>query len=141
MGTPEMVLAGEAPLVRRLGIEAGHRILILNPPDGYYRRLGALPPGALVNVGAQAGFDVVQVFVRTRAELAEQLATALAALRPGGRLWFAYPVAGPGGMAGFAPGRNWEALVRAGFAPVADTTIDDSWSAMRFEPVQPVPSG
>jgi hypothetical protein len=137
MGTPEMVLAGEAPLVRRLGIEAGHRILILNPPDGYYRRLGALPPGALVNVGAQAGFDVVQVFVRSRAELAEQLATALAALRPGGRLWFAYPVAGPGGMAGFAPGRNWEALVRAGF----DTIIDDSWSAMRFEPVQPVPSG
>src|SRR5262245_16852008 len=132
MDAAELVLADEASLVRRLGIEADHRVLILNPPEGYYRRLGALPPGALVNVGAQASFDVVHVFVRTRAELADQLATALAALRPGGRLWFAYPVAGPGGMAGFAPGRNWEALARAGFAPVADTTIDDSWSAMRF---------
>jgi hypothetical protein len=141
MGAPEVMLAREAPLVRKLGIEAGHRILLLSPPDGYYARLGALPPGALVNVGAQAEFDVIQVFVRTRAELEEQLPIALAALKPGGRLWFAYPVTGPGGMAGFSPGPGWQSLIRAGFRPVADIAIDHSWSAMRFAPVQPPPAG
>ncbi len=122
------------PLAARLGIAPGHRLLLLSPPPGYHRRLAPLPPGVRINVGAQGSYDVVQVFVHSRAEIEAQLGIALAALKPGGGLWFAYPGPRAGLADELARGRGWDGLARRGLLPVEELELDEAWTALRFRP-------
>ncbi|MGH6961622.1 MAG: hypothetical protein ACREE7_14160, partial [Dongiaceae bacterium] len=124
-------------LAGRLGIAAGHRVLLLSPPPDYHRRLAPLPPGAQINVGAQGGYDVVQVFVRSRAEIDAQLGIALAALKAGGMLWFAYPGSATGLGTELSRSRGWDGLALRGLRPVAELELDGAWSALQFRPAAP----
>ena len=120
------------PLARKLQIKAGSRIALVNAPEGYAERLLPLPDGAAV-VDLQPGLDVVQVFVRDRAEL-ERVAGAFGSVRDGGLLWVCYPKGGR--RAGTDLNRDllWERMGRDGLAGVTLVAVDDTWSAMRFRP-------
>ena len=128
----------ESALVRKLGLKEGHRALIMNAPDGYVQTLGALPPAADVQTSGGGEFDVVQVFVRTRADVDGNAETALGKLRPGGILWFAYPKRSSKVQTDITRDVGWDALRDAGWRPVSQIAIDDTWSALRFRPVADV---
>jgi len=38
----------QTPLIKKLGIKSGHKIVLLGAPDGYAEQLGAMPPGSTV---------------------------------------------------------------------------------------------
>ncbi|HZQ49950.1 MAG TPA: 1-acyl-sn-glycerol-3-phosphate acyltransferase [Candidatus Dormibacteraeota bacterium] len=78
------------------------------------------------------------VFVQagSRAELEERAPAALAALKPGGRLWVAYLA---DGSADLNRNHGWGALHRAGLTATGEETVDDRWAAMRFAPLAAVP--
>jgi 1-acyl-sn-glycerol-3-phosphate acyltransferase len=78
------------------------------------------------------------VFVQagSRAELEQKAPAALAALKPGGRLWVAYPADGSSDL-----NRNhgWGALHRAGMTEAQETSLDQAWTVKRFAPLAAVP--
>ena len=80
------------PLPRKLGIKPGHRVLLLQAPEGFEDgTLGPLPEGAQVGRRLRGPADIIVSFHTRRAELAERMPKLRAAMRPAAGLWIAWP--------------------------------------------------
>jgi hypothetical protein len=126
----------ETSLAKKLNIKPGQRIVVFNAPDGYLEQLQPLPEGTQMATAAAPGeqFDVVQLFVKSVSELDAQATNAVAALKPGGLLWCAYPKKSSAIKTDISRDVGWDALREAGFLVVSAVAIDDTWSALRFRP-------
>lgn len=131
----------ESPLIKKLGIKPGQKMLILNVPEGYIQALGALPAGNEVETAPGGTFDFVQLFVRNKADIDNHATTAMQSLKPGGLLWFTYPKKSSSIKTDITRDTGWDALMAAGIRPVTQIAIDDTWSALRFRPTSEVKSG
>lgn len=105
---------------------------MLGAPAGYLDRLTPLPEGAEVTEEPGEFFDVVQAFVRDRADLDEVAELVLEALKPGGVLWMCYPKRSSKVPTDLSRDYGWDPLNRAGRGPVAAISIDEVWSGLRF---------
>ena len=81
----------QSPLSKKLGVKTGHKVLVMNGPDGYLEALGPLPLEVEVATASTGKFNIVQLFVRNKSEVDEHAAAAMAALEPAGLLWLTYP--------------------------------------------------
>ena len=127
-------------LVERLRIQAGQRMLIMNPPPGYVESLGELPEGVeVVHEPAEEGeYDFVHLFVKDVAELERLGPVALGAVRYDGVLWLSYPKRSSKVKTDITRDVGWDVVGEAGLRPVTQVSIDEVWSALRFRPVEKV---
>jgi hypothetical protein len=83
-----------AALPDKLLIKPGTRVLLLNAPIGYARKLQPLPEGVTVtDRRSQTASEVAIVFVRDKGEL-KRLQSGFATLEDGAALWVCYPAGG-----------------------------------------------
>ena len=124
------------PLIKKLHVKPGHRMLILGAPEGYLDLLGPLPDGAKLLRRAGRELDFVQLFVRSAAELARRAPKALAAARHDAVLWICYPKKSSKVKSDLQCNQGFGPVYDAGLDSVAIISIDDTWSAMRFRPAK-----
>jgi hypothetical protein len=79
------------PLHEKLGIRAGSRLVLANPPEDFVHLLGPLPEGVSVLTRAVGEIDVAVVFGTTLHDLAAGFGRAQPRLAADGRLWIAWP--------------------------------------------------
>ena len=77
---------GETSLTDKLGIRQGRRVLVLDPPAGFVKRLDPLPEGVGVTTKIVSLADVILVFSSSRAVLGELFPKFSCALRAEKRL-------------------------------------------------------
>ena len=119
-------------LVKKLRIEPGQRIAIINPPPGYIKELGDLPDGVEVTDEPGGTVDFVHLFVKNIADLERHAPEALAAVKHDGLLWVSYPKRSSKVETDLTRDKGWDVITQAGLRPVAQVSIDDVWSALRF---------
>jgi hypothetical protein len=124
-------------LAKKLQIKAGQHVSILNAPANYLAQLGPLPDVTLVDK-ASGAFDVVQLFVKNVAELNRMGPAAIRAVKPDGVLWISYPKLSAKTDSDITRDVGWDVVKKAGLRPVTQVSIDDTWSALRFRPVEQV---
>ena len=73
-----------------LGIRAGSKVSVVNPPPGFVVRLNPLPDGVEFLVTAQTGLDVVLFFTRNAGELLTRLPALARSIALDGRIWVAW---------------------------------------------------
>ena len=129
-----------APLAKRLALKPGACFLVMRSPEGYLDMLGDLPEGVGLSTARRGEFDCIQLFRRNAAEVQRDTPAVLNSLSAGGVLWFAYPKRSSGVETDVARDRGWDALSAAGWRPVSQISIDDTWSALRFRPAADVRS-
>jgi 1-acyl-sn-glycerol-3-phosphate acyltransferase len=128
----------QSELSRKLMIEPGHSVLVLNPPAGYVDSLNPLPDGASAGTTGGGGpTDVVQIFARDRSQLERDAAAAQNALKPGGILWASYP-SSEDQQTDLSRNHGWGALNSAGLTATTHVVLDQSWDAVRFQPAAEV---
>ncbi len=125
-------MTGEIPLSQKLGIREGRRVLLLDPPHNFAKRLDPLPPGVGLTTKIVSMNDVILLFASSRAVLGELFHKARHVLAPRGSLWMAWPRK----SSGFFTDLD-EALVRAvglagGLTDNKIIALDEIWSALRF---------
>jgi hypothetical protein len=127
-----MAEASDAAIGRRLGIREGSRVLLLDPPTGFARRLEPLPTGAGVGTRPFGQSDLVVLFASSRAALGELFAKASHVLAPRGSIWAAWPRK----SSGFFTDLTEELVRSVGLAHnMTDNkimTLDEIWAALRF---------
>ena len=128
----------DSPLVKKLGIKPNQKMMVVDAPEGYVRTLGALPEGSELTTTAQGTFDFVHLFVRTKADIDGHATAALESVKPGGMLWFSYPKKSSIIKTDVTRDIGWEVVAEAGWRPVSQISIDDTWSALRFRPTSDV---
>lgn len=107
----------------------------LQAKDG--RRLGLLAAPATAKAlfpsAAKKGpYDVVVLFVRSRAELERRFLDGVNAAE-GGILWIAYPKQSGAIPTDLTRDQGWETSRSAGWVPVSLVSIDADWSAQRIK--------
>ncbi|HEX6292307.1 MAG TPA: hypothetical protein VFZ66_24180 [Herpetosiphonaceae bacterium] len=125
----------EKTVAQKLMIKEGRSALLVNPPDGYRAGLGALPAQATLATAPSAPVDIIQVFVRNRQELEEQLPRLKPLLRPKGMIWVTYYK----GSSKTSTDINRDSIAAyaatLGLEAVAIISIDEDWSALRLKAV------
>ena len=125
-------------LAAKLLITPDARVLLLNAPIGYAKKLDPLPSGVAVT-DKRGKADVVIVFVRDSGEL-KRLATSFGSLEEDAILWVCYPKGGA--KAGTDLDRDilHAAMEKHELTGVSLVAFDEVWSAMRFRAPEDVGS-
>jgi hypothetical protein len=123
----------ETSLVKKLNIKPGYKVLILNAPQEY--QLGELPEGVEIATNGSGTFELVQLFVYSRADIEQKALAAIQAVKPGSLLWFAYPKKTGKIKTDISRDSGWNTVVESGWEPVTQIAIDERWSALRFRPL------
>jgi hypothetical protein len=125
-------MSGEISLCQKLGIKEGKRVLVLDPPVGFVRRLDPLPPGVGVTTKVVSMADVIVVFSSSRVVLGELFPKAKHAMAPRGSLWVAWPRKSSGFFTDLDEGLVRAVGLAAGLTDNKIIAIDEIWSALRF---------
>jgi len=128
----------QSSLLKKLRVQPGHCMLILNAPHGYVESLGDLPEGAQLAREPQGTFDFVHLFVLNSQELERWLPKAMDAVEYDGLLWISYPKRSSKVETDLTRDVLWELMKQTPFRPVTQISIDEVWSALRFRPAERV---
>ena len=118
-------------LADQLLIKPSTRVLLLNAPIGYAKKLQPLPEGVTVTDRRnQTQCEVAIVFVRDKGEL-KRLQSGFATLEDDAALWVCYPV---GGRSGTDLDRDVieAALASDELTGVTNVAFDETWTCTQF---------
>ena len=125
-------MTGEIPLSQKLGIKEGRRVLLLDPPVNFARRLDPLPPNVGVMTRIVSLSDVIVVFASSRAVLGELFPKARHVLAPRGFLWVAWPRKSSGFFTDLDESQVRAVGLAGGLTDNKIIAVDEIWSALRF---------
>ena len=120
------------PLIKKLGIREGMKVLVLNPPKEYREWLGPLPVGASFTTRAVQGLLFVHAFVRNQKAFEAAYLSSKAVLDKTGMLWISWPKK----SSGLATDLN-EDIIRDfalanGLVDVKVCAVSEVWSALKL---------
>ncbi|POY36028.1 hypothetical protein C3K47_12570 [Solitalea longa] len=128
----------EHPLHKKLQIKVGSNILLVNAPANYAASIEPLPENTVLSFEVKGTFDVVQLFIKNRLELVQELKEVSKTLRPDTVFWICYPKKSSGIESDLGMMESWQELEQYGLQGVAAASIDDTWTALRFKPASQV---
>ena len=126
-----MVEAGYSgtPLPRKLGMEEGSTLTLLNAPAGV---LADLPPGLTVKRSAQGNADVVVAFLTEKAALERRIGVLEKMIFPDGGLWIAWPNGALESRRASTETSCARWRCRAGLVDNKICAIDATWTGLRL---------
>lgn len=80
-----------ASLPAMLGIRAGSKVSVINPPRGFVQKLNPLPDGVEFLITAVTGLDVILFFTEDPQELVQRLPALARAMALTGGIWVCWP--------------------------------------------------
>ena len=120
-----------AALAHKLLIKPGARVLLLNAPIGYAKKLQPLPEGVTVtDRRSQTASEVAIVFVRDKGEL-KRLQSGFATLEDDAALWVCYP-AGGGSRTDLDRDVIQAAVESDELIGVTNVPFDEAWTCAQF---------
>jgi hypothetical protein len=116
-------------LAEKLLIKPESRVLLLNAPIGYAKKLQPLPEGVTItDRRSQAASEVAIVFVRDTTEL-KRLQSGFATLEEDAALWVCYP---EGGRTDLDRDTLSATLKGDELIGVSRVAFDETWTCVRF---------
>ncbi|MBZ0285659.1 MAG: DUF3052 domain-containing protein [Anaerolineae bacterium] len=121
------------PLVMKLGIKPGFRLIIMNAPPGYDSTMGEMPDAVEQAADLRgSGFDFIQFFTTERAVLENQFDALKNALKPNGMLWISWPKKAAKMQTDLDENIIREIGLAKGLVDVKVAAIDATWSGLKF---------
>ena len=120
------------PLVRKLGIKPGMRVLPLNAPRDYHEMVPDLPADVQLLDPSAATADVVHLFITQRAGLDETLVALRRVIYPGGAIWVSWPKKASGVPTDLTENVIRDAALRSGLVDTKVCAVDEVWSGLKL---------
>ena len=117
------------PLWKKLGIKPGHRVALLDAPDGFELEL---PEDATVKRRAGGKADVILSFHTARAELERRLPALRAMMEPAAGLWIAWPKRASKLPTDLTEDVLREIALPTGLVDNKVCAVDEVWSGLRL---------
>jgi len=118
------------PLVRKLGVKSGTRLVLLGAPPGFRRELVGMPDDVRVTSKALDGAELGVWFVKSRREL-DGRAPAIS-LDMGQGLWIAWPKKASGVVTDLTEDSVRRAGLANGLVDYKVCAINETWSGLKF---------
>jgi hypothetical protein len=130
---PSSRMAGYAgtPLPKKLGIQAGMKVSLVDAPAGFDTTLGDLPEGVTLRRGGRGRSDLTIWFVRSRREIQRRV-TALGAAAGRGGLWIVWPKRASGVRSDLSQAEVRRLGLASGLVDYKVCAVDATWAGLRF---------
>ena len=123
----------DTPLVKKLGIKPGTRVLAIRAPVDYARFLGPLPEDAsIVSRPPKGGAPIVHLFVRSQAELTRELPRARRAMTQDGALWVSWYKQSAKIPTDVTEGEIRHRALKTDLVDVKVCAVTESWSGLKL---------
>ncbi len=120
------------PLVRKLGIKPGERVVAIGAPLNYSQLLGELPPGTRIVRAANGRATFVHLFTTKRSELARQLKRLRNQTAVAGTVWVSWPKKAALVATDVTEDAIREEALPLGFVDVKVCAVDETWSGLKL---------
>lgn len=120
------------PLVKKLGIKPGSRILPLHAPANYAALIAPLPKNATLVSRVTARTDIVHLFSTERKELSATLKTLRQKLTDEGAIWVSWPKKSAKVHTDITEDTIREVALPLGFVDIKVCAVDDVWSGLKL---------
>jgi hypothetical protein len=120
------------PLIQKIGIKPGHRVLLQNHPESLLKELGPLPTGAQASGAFTGKAGVVLAFAETRAALENNFKAWSRRIEPDGMVWIGWPKKASGRVTDLTEDVVREIGLECGLVDVKVCAIDEVWSGLKF---------
>ena len=120
------------PLIRKLGIKPGFRVVFVNAPDRYREQPGDLPEQVQSGRRLGKGADFVHFFTDRRAALERGFPALKQGIGTTGMLWVSWPKRSSGVRTDLDGNLVREIGLRNGLVDVKVCAVDDVWSGLKF---------
>lgn len=117
------------PQARKLGLKAGQRVALDEPPAGWTLRE---PPDGMRAPAADGAADLIIAFFRAEADLLERLPALGQRIFPAGALWAAWPRRAAGHVSDITDNIVRGHALNLGLVDVKVAAIDEDWSGLRL---------
>lgn len=127
------------PLIKKLGIKPGMKIIFINEPASLYKELGNLPEN--INVLKEMddrssiledSFDYIHFFTTFRTDLEIFFKQILKYLKKDGMIWVSWPKRSSRVTTDLDENIIREIGLKAGLVDIKVAAIDDVWSGLKF---------
>ncbi len=120
------------PLVKKIGIKPGHRIILRNHPSSFLKDLGALPEGVQKTNKLAGKADVIVYFTDRRAALEKDFRELIKAQQTDGMIWISWPKRASGKPTDLDENIVRDTGLALGVVDVKVCAIDETWSGLKF---------
>jgi hypothetical protein len=122
----------KTPLVGKLGIKPGFKLLLVNAPHGFDATLGELPAGVSKTTRPGGAADVALVFTKSLTDLQKRFSPLAKLVAPAGSLWVSWPKKTSGVKSDLDENVVRKVGLEAGLVDVKVCAVDDTWSGLKF---------
>lgn len=120
------------PLLKKLGLKPGMRLLLVGVPPNVRRLFEPLPEGVTLLEWPRRAVDYIHVFADRRADLLRHLERVKPRLARDGLLWLSWPKKSSGVETDLSGDVVREAGLEAGLVDVKVAAVDETWSGLKF---------
>jgi|SRR5271157_2484613 len=120
------------PLAKKLGIKDGFRVQFAGAPSEVLAELKPALAGCEEVRNGKAPLDFVQVFTRSKTELAKEFKRITPQLAPAGMLWVSWPKKSSGVATDLDENIVRETGLAAGLVDVKVCAVTEIWSGLKF---------
>jgi hypothetical protein len=116
----------------RLGVKPQTDVLVISAPDDYDKLLGQLPEGVRVSRQLESSFNLIHLFVKSRARLEVIFPNLKSRLRPNGALWVSWPKRASGNATDLSESAVMSVGLSNGLVDIKVIAVNEVWSALKF---------
>lgn len=121
------------PLMKKLGIKPGHKIVILDAPVGFEELLGPLPEGTdWLDEIRMGEMDYVHFFTKSAEDLKEIFPDLKDAIHKKGAIWISWPKKASKVETDVDGNIVRETGLSNGLVDVKVCAVDEVWSGLKF---------
>jgi DUF3052 family protein len=120
------------PLIQKIGIKPGHRVILKNQPRTFLENLGPLPEGAKHSEQLSGQVNVVVWFTDRKAELQRNFSALAKKLVRDGMLWISWPKKASGMATDLTEDVVRQVGLECGLVDVKVCAVDETWSGLKF---------
>jgi len=119
------------PLIKKLGLKPGMKMVLLGAPANYEELLGESVVHS-TSLVTEADLDFLHYFTSERSRLEADFLSLKKALKPDGILWVSWPKASSGVVTDLTENIVREIGLEKGLVDVKVCAVDATWSALKF---------
>ncbi len=120
------------PLSKKLGIEAGSRLLVIGSPSTYTAIVSELPAGVRLVSRAGPTVDLAHLFSTRRADLEQRLLRLRVSLRPDATIWVSWPKKASKVSTDITEDVIRDVALPMGFVDVKVCAVTEVWSGLKL---------
>jgi hypothetical protein len=122
----------KTPLIKKLGIEAGFKMCVIDPPPNYWDLLGPLPERVSAHDPGADGLDVIHVFVRERQQIEAQIRVLRERIAPAGMIWVSWPKKSARAATDLDENVIRDLALKNGLVDTKVCAVDETWSGLKL---------